>query len=368
MLVSRTCRLLSHKNASLIFKRAVSSSSAPIDPSLIRHELTTRVLPLSYDYLTPQQSHLLDISLPELLRSRQHGEQLKSNDRDRRKLPSVTQPLHMPSGHHLVYFPPQVTLSDLLPDGTDILHTPGEPFNRRLWAGGKITFPQLGGDAGNLLLNGQRAVCVETIDNVDVQGHEGDEKILVTIDRRFTPVHEHEDETQIRARVASNSTGILVEKRTLFFMRDLDPEQQIDRDRRRGRFVKAPANPDISFKMTPTKALLFRFSALTFNSHLIHLDPVYARNTEGHHDILVHGPLTVVLMLSFISSHLSKLGLRFKDFEYRNLAPLHVGEELRICAKAKQQNSLAMSRQWGVWIEGSQGGLAARGTAWAVPI
>lgn len=99
-------------------------------------------------------------------------------------------------------------------------------------------FPQLGGDAGSLLLNGQRAVCVENIDNVDVQGPEGDEKILVTIDRRFTPVHEHEDETQIRARAASSGSEVLVEKRTLFFMRDLDPEQQFERDRKRSRLVK----------------------------------------------------------------------------------------------------------------------------------
>lgn len=116
--------------------------------------------------------------------------------------------------------------------------------------------------------------------------------------------------------------------------------------------------------MTPTKSLLFRFSALTFNAHLIHLDPLYARNTEGHQNVLVHGPLTVVLMLSFLSNHLSRLGLYVKDFEYRNLAPLHVDEELRICAKAKQQGS----GRWAVWIEGPQGGLAARGTAWAACI
>jgi hypothetical protein len=96
----------------------------------------------------------------------------------------------------------------------------------------------LGGDAGNLLLNGQRAVCVENIDNVDVQGSEGDEKILVTIDRRFTSVNEYEDETEIRARVASNDSEVLVEKRTLFFMRDLNSELQVDRDRKSSRFVK----------------------------------------------------------------------------------------------------------------------------------
>lgn len=123
----------------------------------------------------------------------------------------------------------------------------------------------------------------------------------------------------------------------------------------------APTHPDISCKMTPTKSLLFRFSALTFNAHSIHLDPFYARVTEGHQNILVHGPLTVVLMLSFLSNHLSKVGLCVKEFEYRNLAPLHVSEELRICVKAKPE----ASDQWSVWIEGPQGGLAARGTAWA---
>lgn len=238
MLALRTCGLQLHKNASLIIKRTASSSPAPINASLIRHELTTRLLPLSYDYLTPQPSHLLNLSLPELLQSGKHGEQSENNDRGRSKLPSVTQHIRMPSGHHLVYFPPQVTLPELLPDGTDILHTPGEPFNRRLWAGGKISFPRLGTDAGNLLLNGQRAVCVENIDNVNVQGSEGDEKILVTIDRRFTPVHEHEDETQIRARVASNDSEVLVERRTLFFMRDLDPEQQLESDKKKHRLVK----------------------------------------------------------------------------------------------------------------------------------
>ncbi|EED18444.1 conserved hypothetical protein [Talaromyces stipitatus ATCC 10500] len=357
MLVSRTCRLLSNKNASLIFKRTVSSS---IDPSLLRHELTTRRLPLSYDYLTPQQSHLLNLSLPELLQLENHGE-------DQRKLPSITQSNCMPPGHHLVYFPPQVTLSELLPDGTDVLHTPGEPFNRRLWAGGKITFPQSRGSAGGLLLNGQRAVCVENIDNVDVQGPEGDERVLITIDRRFTSVHEYEDEMQIRASVANNNSEVLMEKRILYFMRDLDSEiQQTERDRK-SRIVKAPTNPDISYTMTPTKALLFRFSALTFNAHLIHLDRPYARNTEGHHDILVHGPLTAVLMLSLLSNYLSKLGLCVKEFEYRNLAPLYVDEELRVCVKAKQQSPDALG-SLGVWIEGPQGGLAARGTARAAPI
>jgi 3-methylfumaryl-CoA hydratase len=42
--------------------------------------------------------------------------------------------------------------------------------------------------------------------------------------------------------------------------------------------------------------LLFRFSALTYNSHRIHYDRDYARNIEGYPGLLVHGPLQALVM------------------------------------------------------------------------
>lgn len=42
--------------------------------------------------------------------------------------------------------------------------------------------------------------------------------------------------------------------------------------------------------------LLFRFSALTFNSHRIHYDPDYAKSEEGYPALVVHGPLTALLL------------------------------------------------------------------------
>lgn len=42
----------------------------------------------------------------------------------------------VPFGHHLVYFPTQSKLSELLPDATEPLQSPGRPFDRRMWAGG----------------------------------------------------------------------------------------------------------------------------------------------------------------------------------------------------------------------------------------
>jgi hypothetical protein len=45
--------------------------------------------------------------------------------------------------------------------------------------------------------------------------------------------------------------------------------------------------------------LLFRFSALTFNSHRIHYDRRWAMEVEGYPDLVVHGPLTSTLLLDF---------------------------------------------------------------------
>ncbi len=89
----------------------------------------------------------------------------------------------MPQGHHLVYFPPQVPGSDLLPDGTDPLQSPGPPFVRRMWAGGSLVFNAA--RKRHLQLDTTRATCIEKISDVSVKGTEGDEKVFVNIERRI---------------------------------------------------------------------------------------------------------------------------------------------------------------------------------------
>ncbi|CRG88550.1 Derlin-1 [Talaromyces islandicus] len=302
-----------------LFTKALPSLRRPISSLVQRSlekELTARRLPLAYDYLSPQASHLLQLSLFEHL-PRETGKVAAESEEGLRRLPSVREQRHLPPGHHLVYFPPQVTLSELLRDGTDVLHAPGEPFHRRLWAGGNVVFPR----SGSLILNGQRAVCVENISSVNVKGREGEEKIFVTIERRFSTVAEGEDESQLRSRL-ENNPSVLTETRDLVFLREPDLETRHASSGKTSRLVKSPAEPDISHRLTPNKALLFRFSALTFNAHLIHLDQTYTKNIEGHNDLLVHGPLSLTLMLSVLSSHLAKSGQAIQRFTYRNLAPL----------------------------------------------
>jgi 3-methylfumaryl-CoA hydratase len=65
--------------------------------------------------------------------------------------------------------------------------------------------------------------------------------------------------------------------------------------------------------------LLFRFSALTFNAHRIHYDRPYARSEEGYPGLVVHGPLTAILLAGTAQENSSKRIVRFR---FQGLAPL----------------------------------------------
>jgi len=69
----------------------------------------------------------------------------------------------------------------------------------------------------------------------------------------------------------------------------------------------------------PDTVLLFRFSALTFNAHRIHYDRPYALQEEGYPGLVVHGPLTAVMLAGLT---LEKSGKRIDRFTFQGRAPL----------------------------------------------
>lgn len=139
------------------------------------------------------------------------------------------------------------------------------------------------------------------------------------------------------------------------------------------------ATPEFTFPLKPDATLLFHFSALTYNAHAIHIDPDYARKREGYKGLLVHGPLTLVLMLEALRASLDQLlttaraqdpathDVRrkqqqyIKSIDYRNLAPLYVDEEMKVCLRRGKQEGGEL--KWDVWVEGPDGGLAVRASA-----
>lgn len=80
--------------------------------------------------------------------------------------------------------------------------------------------------------------------------------------------------------------------------------------------------------LVPNEALLFRFSALTFNSHRIHYDAPYTREVERYRGLVVHGPLTATLLLDLAQRELGDNALR--SFAFRGLSLAICGEELHL--------------------------------------
>jgi hydroxyacyl-ACP dehydratase HTD2-like protein with hotdog domain len=133
--------------------------------------------------------------------------------------------------------------------------------------------------------------------------------------------------------------------------------------------------PDFSLKFTPSPTTLFRFSALTFNGHRIHLDRDYARESEGYPGMtisrvpwalfvrsldvpeilerLVHGPLTALMLLETLAYHCPEV--QMKRFEYRALNPVVVNRELTF------HGSESGSNEFVLWVQDEDGVVGMKG-------
>ena len=76
-------------------------------------------------------------------------------------------------------------------------------------------------------------------------------------------------------------------------------------------------------RLHPDEALLFRFSALTYNSHRIHYDHPYVTGVEGYPGLVVHGPLLALLLLELPRRFAPER--RLSGFSYRLLRPAFAG-------------------------------------------
>lgn len=90
----------------------------------------------------------------------------------------------------------------------------------------------------------------------------------------------------------------------------------------------APAGWDAHRVVHPDPRLLFRYSAVTFNTHRIHYDAAYAREVERYRGLVVHGPLTASLLLQLAARELGDNVL--KRFAFRGLSPAIAGEPLHL--------------------------------------
>jgi hydroxyacyl-ACP dehydratase HTD2-like protein with hotdog domain len=77
--------------------------------------------------------------------------------------------------------------------------------------------------------------------------------------------------------------------------------------------------------------LLFRFSALTANSHRIHYDQPYATGVEGYPGLVVHGPLLAVLLAGLAGRHAPDRTVA--AMRYRFARPVFAGDAVLLTGR-----------------------------------
>jgi hypothetical protein len=146
------------------------------DPSWfqeLRNEMLSRPVATSREHITLETDHKLSQSLSAFLPPKW------SRRVSREKFV-------IPLGHNLVWFNTFMPVDQLLPDGTDPLQSPGEPWVRRMWAGGSMQAK--GADYYDFkkgFAPDSQMLYAERIQDVRLRGSGDAAKIFVTIERRY---------------------------------------------------------------------------------------------------------------------------------------------------------------------------------------
>lgn len=184
---------------------------------------------------------------------------------------------------------------------------PPLPMPRRMWAGSRVVFHRPIA-VGAAIARTSRVASI-----AEKQGGSGP-MIFVEIDHETT------------------ADGMLVveERQTLVYREAAPPDAPpVPPEPGAGRFDAA--GWDAHRIITPDPRLLFRYSALTFNTHRIHYDAPYTREVERYRGLVVHGPLTASLLLQLAARQFGDN--RLASFAFRGISPAIAGEPLHLAMR-----------------------------------
>lgn len=139
----------------------------------------------------------------------------------------------------------------------------------------------------------------------------------------------------------------------------LEAQPAVPKPRDPGSATAVPDDLDAGASWSEERKLdsrqLFRFSAVTGNTHRIHYDRQWARDVEGLDDLLVHGPLTRILVLDALGAHAA--GRRVTSLDFRAKAPVLVDTAFRIVGTEQSDGSTV------VVVRATDGGVLASAEA-----
>ena len=228
-----------------------------------------------------------------------------------------------PSGHW-IYFNSRAKNSDIGSDG----HVkrgnflPPVDLPRRMWAGGRINWR-------NELRVGEAVTRASTVASVNCKAGKSGDLVFVLVRHQYY-----------------GSKGVYI-----------DEEQDIVYRGGPGS-VKQQTTVKPALKgavwtrtIQPDPVLLFRYSALTFNSHRIHYDYKYVTEEEGYPGLIVHGPLLATLLMDLCCRE--NVGRELKQFNFKAVSPLFHNQKFTVNGIPRDNGKTA-----DLWAANSDGGLA----------
>jgi len=227
---------------------------------------------------------------------------------------------------HWLYFLPSYRQSDAGPDGHALKggFLPPVPLPRRMWAGSRLEFLRP-------LAVGAYVERTSTIRDVVVKQGRSGPLVFVTVRHELSdaggPVLSDEHDIVYRGEAALAASP-----------------------------VPAPAGESWRREIVPDPVLLFRYSAVTFNSHRIHYDHPYATGAEGYPGLVVHGPLIATLLVDLLRRNRPRA--RLERYAFRALRPLYDTAPFATCGLPDAQGRTAR-----LWTRDAGGAITMDATA-----
>ena len=227
---------------------------------------------------------------------------------------------------HWLYFLPNYRQSEAGADGHAKTGSfmPPVPLPRRMWAGSRLEFLRP-------IRVGSRISRLSRI--VDVAPKEGRSGPLLFVTVR----HEVRDEG-----------GVVLTDEHDIVMRGESALANAPKP--------APTNETWKREIHPDPVLLFRYSAVTFNSHRIHYDHPYVTKVEGYPGLVVHGPLIATLLVDLLRR--SRPDTVLRGYAFRAMRPLYDTAPFDTCGLPDEA-----ARSAKLWTRDAEGAVTMEATA-----
>ena len=227
---------------------------------------------------------------------------------------------------HWLYFLPNYRQSEAGPDGHALRggFMPPVPLPRRMWAGSRLEFHRP-------LLVGERVARLSRIQDVTPKEGRSGPLVFVTV----------------RHEVSDDGGLVLTDEHDIVFRGETSLANKP---------APAPTGEGWRREIRPDPVLLFRYSAVTFNSHRIHYDHPYVTQVEGYPGLVVHGPLTATLLVDLLRRNRPET--RLSSYTFRALRPLYDTAPFWTCGAPDAQGGSAK-----LWTRDAEGAVTMEATA-----